>query len=646
MTASNAREEYLKALRAGQKNYKESGHPDALDDIFPGHIAMTVIELPETEIPLELVVGVVSASRGEAFSRSFMPLQDPASEFAAKWIALCGAHLEQEGVQDPIACYEYLGRFYVIEGNKRVSVLKHFGASKVSALVKRILPERSAEPRIAAYYEFLEFYRRTGLYDIQYTVPGSYAKLLAKLGKEPGEDWTGDEVKYFTARFHSFRRAFETLPAPKAGDPVTAETALLKWLEIYHFKDIGDMTSAGLAESLKKLRDDLAPVETPPVETGTLPVKTSKGLIESILAPDKSHLAVAFIHQGDAASSLWTKAHSEGVAEAAAEFGDRITVREYFHADDPEAAEDIIEEAVSDGAELVFTTVPALLRPTLKAHLAHPAVRFFNCSPDISFSGVRGYYFRAYEGKFITGAIAGAMSHTGRIGYIASYPILGVTASINAFALGAQLTNPEAEIMLRWSCVEGNHMAEMASFGADVVSNRDVPTPSPEYIKYGEFGTYLITDGGALRPLGSPVWLWGKFYIQAINAALTDPGGMARKDADTLNYWLGMDSGVVDITLAEDIPDGAKALADLLLRDFRAGKLDPFYRKITAQGGKPVSDGTRHFTAEEILHMDWLCHNVRGVIPAFDEIREISKPLVRAIGIYKDSIPPEKETGA
>ena len=67
------------------------------------------------------------------------------------------------------------------------------------------------------------------------------------------------------------------------------------------------------------------------------------------------------------------------------------------------------------------------------------------------FSSVRGYYCRAYEGKFITGAIAGAMTRTDEIGYIASYPILGVPASINAFALGAQMTNPEARIILRWS---------------------------------------------------------------------------------------------------------------------------------------------------------------------------------------------------
>ena len=51
------------------------------------------------------------------------------TEFAAKWAGLCAAHLSDEGIRDPIKCYEYLGNFYVQEGNKRVSVLKSYEAA-------------------------------------------------------------------------------------------------------------------------------------------------------------------------------------------------------------------------------------------------------------------------------------------------------------------------------------------------------------------------------------------------------------------------------------------------------------------------------------------------------------------------------------
>ena len=142
------------------------------------------------EIPVEHIVGVKSQGRVSAFTAGFLPLLNPDSEFGLKWQHLCMAHLGTEGIRDPIICFEYLGKFYVQEGNKRVSVLKYFGAARIPGSVTRILPVRSDEPRIQAYYEFLDFYKSAKVYDVQFRHPGDYAKLLAYLGKEPGEEWT------------------------------------------------------------------------------------------------------------------------------------------------------------------------------------------------------------------------------------------------------------------------------------------------------------------------------------------------------------------------------------------------------------------------------------------------------------------------
>ncbi|MFQ9448710.1 MAG: BMP family ABC transporter substrate-binding protein [Christensenellales bacterium] len=73
-----------------------------------------------------------------------------------------------------------------------------------------------------------------------------------------------------------------------------------------------------------------------------------------------------------------------------------------------------------------------------------------------SYHNVRSYYLRVYEAKFILGAIAASLSETDEIGYIADYPIYGTPASINAFALGAQLVNPRAKIVLEWSTLPGH----------------------------------------------------------------------------------------------------------------------------------------------------------------------------------------------
>ena len=646
MYITGAGDEYAKALRLGQKEYKEkvsrgqNPHPEVLPDM----LAPSIQDIPLTEIPMDRIIGVRSAGRAVAFSAGFMPLQDADSEFASKWISLCAAHLGQAGIRDPIRCYEYLGDFYVEEGNKRVSVMRYFGAASILGHIKRILPVPSDEPRIKAYYEFLDFYKNTSVYDIQFRKPGEYERLLAALGRTPGERWSDSERKAFAARYHSFKDAFYRIKTEKDDqEELRPEDALLMWLKVYPFEDLAVRTPVELADTLDKLWGDLKTAESEKlIHVQPILSQESKTLLGSLIGAAKSHLTVAFVYQRDVESSLWTKAHDQGCQYIQQELGQKVTAKSYFHADTPELADALIEQAVGEGADAVFTTTPALLRPTLKASVQYPKVRFFNCSADIPFSRVRGYYFRAYEGKFITGAIAGAMADNNRIGYIASYPIVGVPASINAFAMGAQMTNPKAKIHVCWSCQAGNHIDNFMEKGIRVISNRDVPTPELEYMKYGEFGTYYV-DGGQLIPLGSPVWLWGKFYEQAVRGLLSGSLGTVKSPSEATNYWLGMDSGAVDVALSSKVPEGTLALAELLRRDMKAGNLDPFYRKIIAQDGTLVNDGSHRFTAEELLHMDWLCDNVIGKIPTCSEIQPISRALVRELGVHKERIPPEKE---
>jgi hypothetical protein len=159
MITPEAVEEYDLALKAGQKEAKErtaqglNPNPEVLDEILPDIDEYTQQEVGLVEIPAERIVGIKSAGRVTAFSPSFYPLLARNTEFAGKWINLCGAHLS-EGIREPLVCFEYLGNFYVQEGNKRVSVLRYFGAPRIAGNVKRILPKRSEDPRIVAYYEF------------------------------------------------------------------------------------------------------------------------------------------------------------------------------------------------------------------------------------------------------------------------------------------------------------------------------------------------------------------------------------------------------------------------------------------------------------------------------------------------------------
>ncbi len=643
----SAFDEYNQALKQGQKEYRErmaaglNPHPLVLDELLPEDSVEKVVDVGLVDIPSDKIIGVKSTGRITAFSASFRPLLDARSEFGAKWVNLCGAHLGDVGITEPILCYEYLGDFYVQEGNKRVSVLRSFDAPRIPGHVKRVMPKPSEEPRIKAYYEFLEFYKASKLYTIQFRHPGDYARLLTHIGKQPGEVWTEDERRNFNAYFSYFRDAFQALHL-KYEDILPGE-GLLLWLEVYSFRDLGQMTATQIKKSIQAMWSDMVSSAGGSVRVQTKAQDESKSSLVNRIVSTFDQLDVAFVHQLDPQRSLWVMDHEEGREYIEQVFGDRIKVRSYYGADTLALAEEKIEEAVAHGAEVVFTTAPLLSRATLKAAVKYPKIRFLNCSVDQALTSVRSYYARVFEGKFITGAIAGAMADNNRIGYIASYPIYGVPTAINAFALGAQMTNPRAQIELRWSCVEGSPQADFYASGIRVVSNRDQPSQNKLYLDFCNYGTYLMHDRSELISLGSPVWVWGKCYEFVIRSILSGGWNRDKGDSVALNYWLGMDSGVIDLNLSEQLPAGVRQMAQILAEGIKNGTVDPFCRKIVNQAGQVMNDGTRHFTPEELLKMDWLCDNVVGAIPPFEEILPISRRMVRELGVYRDTIPPEKE---
>ena len=651
MFSPDAMEEYQQAVKKAHKEVKErtaagkSPYPAVLDEMLPVNMADIYQDVGVVDIPADRIVGVKSAGRITAFSASFLPLLDVDTEFATKWMTLCDAHLSNVGIREPILCYEYLGNFYVQEGNKRVSVFRSFEAARIPAQVRRILPEKTDEPHIRAYYEFLEFYKDSGLYEVHYDTPGNYAKLMVALGKTPGQKWTAEEKRNFTAKLHYFRDAFLSLGGANLN--ISPEEALMLWLELYTFDDLTKMSGSQLKKALGGLWSDLKVLDQEtPVEFSTEPVsQESKTSLLSRLLSGPEHINVAFVHQLTPETSSWTKGHDDGRKYLERHMGSKVTVCSYYNADTTHTAEALLEQAVEEGAELIFTTTPRLNRATFKIAVKYPKIRFFNCSVNIPFSSVRTYYCRIYEGKFITGAIAGAMANNDRIGYIGSYPIFGVPASINAFALGAQLTNPRARIDLRWSCVGGDPVKDFLDAGYQVISNRDVPTPFLNYQEFGEYGTYFVDEDRSLTPLASPCWLWGTFYERVIRAIL---GGTWEQNKEAapkaMNYWWGMDSGVIDIELSSKLPESMRYLSDMLRNTLKSGALDIFHRKIVAQDGTVKNDGSRHFTPNEILKMDWLCENVDGCIPKFDEILPFAQPMVRELGVYRKEIPPEKES--
>ena len=648
MSLTEAIEQYKRALKQGQKDYRADvlrgryPYPQVLDEVLVESMCAGRVELGLVEVPLEQIVGTKSAGRKSAFSSSFMPLLPLETEFSNKWIRLCQAHLGDEGIREPIKCYEYMGRFYVEEGNKRVSVLKSYGAGTIPGQVTRLLPAESQDLAVQLYYEFVKFYQLSGLYQVQFQQLGSFAKLQAALGFEAGHIWTPEERQSFLSRFTRFREAFIKQGGKNLA--VTPAGALLVWLRVNTYDDLKEMTASALAKSVAAVWPDVKLLaQGAPVSISTEPPAPEKGgILAKILDTKPTHLRVVFVHTSNPAESVWTHAHDAGRQYLEKALGERVHVKTYFNVRSAQAADRVMEEAAENGADLIVATAPPLIGACRKIVAKNPGLKVLNCSLDMPYAGLRTYYSRMYESKFITGAIAGAMAREEIIGYVANYPIFGVPAGINAFALGAQMVNPHAKLLLHWSCTAGDPAKCFHERGVTVISNRESPSPDRAAAGWG-WGLSQVTADGREVPLAAPCWNWGPFYEKVIDGIFKGNWESGKEQAKAINYWWGMDSGVIDVQLSQELPEGVKRMALLLKNAIISRQFDPFGCRIYDQEGNLRCDGQTPLTPEEIVRMDWLCMGVEGFIPEFDALLPMSRSIVRLLGLYRDKIPPESE---
>ena len=644
---TEALEQYNAALKIGQKYYKnavvhgEYPYPLVLDKILQESSVAGYSDLGVMDIPTGLVIGTKSEGRTLALAGNFMPLMESGTEFASKWISLCDAHLSDVGIRDPIRCYEYLGRFYVQEGNKRLSVLKSFLAPSIPAQVIRVIPRWSEDHEVQIYYEFMHFFSLSRLYGVDFRHRGGYARLQAALGFDPEHVWTENERRSFSAGFAQLKKALEKRDMKNA--PVTAAEVLLAWLQVFPFSDIKALTLPELGKRLDTLWPDiLAEADRSSIELNTEPDEKEKNVLSKLLSiarPD--HLNIAFLYGSRPEESTWVRAHDDGRQSLEETMGAQVSVRVYVREDrDYDAA---LEQAVEEGAELVFATDTSMVSACRRAAALHKNVRFLACSVFEPYTGIRMYNGRTYESKFITGAIAGAMSEGSVIGYVANSPVLGTPASVNAFALGAKLTRPDVRVRLEWACLPGDPVQKLLDSGITVISNRELMSPSTVR-KHFDLGTFQVRKDGTLAPLAVPFWDWGKLYEKIVRSVFSGSWNDI-SESRAINYWWGMASGVLDVQLSEDLPDGVLALGQILRRAVINGTLPTFMMRIRDQSGTLRNDGTHCLTPDEVLAMDWFCDNVDGSIPAYEELRPEYAETVRTLGLYRKNLLPEAEGG-
>lgn len=612
-------EEYRKAMRQGLKEEKEAqarGEETGLRVLpeNPDILAVRRESLGVVEIPSELIDGTCNDLRKNAFSRGFYPVLQEESEFANKWTALCRAHLE-EGIRDPIKAVEYLNHFYVVEGHKRVSVLKYFGAISIPGVVTRLLPKPSNDPEVVAYYEFLDFYQMTGLNFLVYKRPGEYRELLQALGRTNREAWSAEEICAFRSFYYMFRDAC----LRENGDRRYISVALLVYLKIFGYQASRNKLSSEIAAELPKIRQEILNRLENAGATLLLEDTVKKPRF-SFSASGK--ICAAFIHGGAAATSQWVYNHEYGRYMLDDTMGDQVRTLAYENVLTEEQADQAIEDAVQQGADIIFTTTPKLLLPSVKAAVLHPHVKILNCSLNTAYPSVRTYYPRMYDAKFIKGAIAGTLAQDGRIGYVADYPTYGSIAGINAFAQGARMVNANARVYLEWANLrQGGGVEPLHARGIVYIDHLD---------------RLAANTGGGMQGMHNLAMIqchWGRLYRSLVRRVMEGSWKQEDRGSSAISYWWGMSQEIVGVLCSRRLPTGTRRLAGVLRDAIREDRLDPFYGVLMDQQGRVVYGDDGPLPAEQILSMNWLSAYVEGRIPAFEELTPKAQELVRLQGI-------------
>lgn len=630
-------EDYNKAFRLGKRDYQARMHRGVkptllvLDDIIPKKGAYSEESLGLVQIPIEQIIGTKSVGRSNSFAGNFMPILPEGSEFAYKWMSLSKSHVE-EGIHDPIKAYEYMNQFYVAEGNKRVSVMKYFGAVSIPGEVTRIVPKQTEEKENRIYYEFLEFYKAAPINYIWFSQTGSFVKLQEAVGKEPGEEWSEEDLLKFSSIYTRFKSEYQAQGGGKLN--ITPGDAFLAFITLYGYDDIDEKTTNERKELITNCWEEFELLqEEQDISLKMQPNQEKRPLLNFLFSSGTSKLKIAFLYEKTPGTSAWTYAHELGRFHLEETFPDEVNTVCYENTT-AENVDTFLEDAVANGCNLIFTTTPSMAQASVKAAVANPDVRILNCSLNTSHRYIRTYYSRMHEAKFLMGAIAGAMAENNRLTYIADYPIYGSIANINAFALGAQMVNPRAKVYLEWSTMKEVDIEEkIRETNSSCVSGRDMMIPE-EASRF--FGIYRMEDGH-LRNLAMPLWHWGKFYEQLIRTIMN---GTWKYDDDSsdmkaINYWWGMSAGVIDVVCSQYLPTGTKRLVELLRSTIMSEEFNPFSGILLSQTGIVQDDPDRSLLPEEIMTMDWLSENVIGSIPEKEELKEQAEPVIQQQGVKK-----------
>ncbi|HQE93526.1 MAG TPA: BMP family ABC transporter substrate-binding protein [Anaerolineae bacterium] len=327
---------------------------------------------------------------------------------------------------------------------------------------------------------------------------------------------------------------------------------------------------------------------------------------------------VAFVYIGPPGDLGWTYEHDRGRKMLEEHFGDKIETTYIENvAEGPDAAR-VIRQYAQEGYDMIFATSFGYMDYMYEVAQEFPEVKFEHCSGYKTLDNMATYFGRIEQPRYLSGIVAGKMTQSNNIGYVAAFPIPEVVRGINAFTLGVRSVNPDAKVTVVWTNTwydpvkEREAAVALLDAGADIIAqHQDTTEPQKAAQERGALGIGYDSDMRAFvgdTVLTSPMWNWGVYYIETVQNAIDGKW-------KTHSYWEGMNEDVVRLAeFSPKVPQDVRDLVEetrqeLLKKDF------VFCGPIKDQAGNEVVAAGQCVSDEEQLNMQFFVEGVVGTIP-------------------------------
>jgi basic membrane protein A len=328
---------------------------------------------------------------------------------------------------------------------------------------------------------------------------------------------------------------------------------------------------------------------------------------------------VGFVYVGPIGDHGWSYRHDQGRLAIEKALGDQVKTSFVESVKEGPDAERVIRKLASSGHELIFTTSFGFMNPTLKVAGKFKQVKFEHATGYKRADNVSTYAGRFYEGRYVVGTIAGRMTKTNVIGYVASFPIPEVVRGINATIRAARAVNPKATIKVVWvnSWYDPGKEADAAKTlidqGADIImQHTDSPAPLQVAEQRGVWGVGQASDMSGFAPkaqLTAIVDDWDAYYISRAQAVID--GSWVSEDT-----WGGIKSGMVGFApFNAAIPADVVAEAESIKQAIADGSLHPFAGPVVNQQGEQVIPAGQVLDDGALAGMSYYVEGVEGSLP-------------------------------